>query len=91
MKGVSDLLAVVIFIGLALVASTVFILVLQGYFASRAEQVDLSRVVSSEKSSISLRLLDVKGFYALILFKGFKDIMHTSSYMMEPPTRVAIV
>jgi hypothetical protein len=36
LKGVSDLLAVVIFIGLALVASTVFILVLQGYFASRA-------------------------------------------------------
>jgi len=72
LKGVSDLLAVVIFIGLALVASTVFILVLQGYFASRAEQVDLSRVVSSEKSSISLRLLDVKGFYALILFKRFQ-------------------
>ena len=72
MKGMSDLLAVVIFIGLALVASTVFILVLQGYFTSRAEQMDLSRVVSSEKSSISVRLLDVKGFYALLLFKRFQ-------------------
>jgi hypothetical protein len=72
LKGMSDLLAAVIFIGLALVASTVFILVLQGYFAPRAEQVDLSRVVSSEKSSISVRLLDVKGFYALLLFKRFQ-------------------
>jgi hypothetical protein len=72
LKGVSDLLAATIFIGLALVASTVFILVLQGYYAPRTGQIDLSRMVSSEKSSISVRLLDVKGFYATVLFKRFQ-------------------
>jgi hypothetical protein len=72
LKGVSDLLAATIFIGLALVASTVFTLALQGYYASRTEQMDLSRIVSSEKSSISVRLLDVKGFYATVLFKRFQ-------------------
>lgn len=72
MKGLSDLYAVVIFIGLALVLSTIFIAFLSGYFVSRSEHVSLLGVVSSEKSNIVVRLLEARGLYVVFLFKRFE-------------------
>jgi hypothetical protein len=81
MHGISDLQAIVIFTGLALVLVAGFVSFINTNYSRQVETLDLSQIVSSERLSTLIRLINTKGSHATFLLKRL-DSKNTIAFFM---------
>lgn len=68
-KGLSDLIAVFILIGVAIVFSISFLVLMQSSYSPRQDIQLLQRLISSERLNTVVKYVDFSGDYATLLFK----------------------
>jgi len=60
MRGISDLFAITIFIGVSLIIGILFAMLLYSDYAIRMEVLELNKMISSERLNTVIRLIDVR-------------------------------